>query len=377
MKAVRLHQVGAPLRLDEVVIPDLDRGEVLVRVLRCGVKRGDLHAGGGGRPPDLGLGPTGNPLSDLPMTIGLDAVGEIAEIGIEVLGLAVGDRVIVEARMTCGTCRYCRRGREDLCDHHRLMGSYAMSALWSGPEEAARFRRYKDGFWAEYARVPATNVVKLQRGDDLDTFARITQVSSGYRALKRARVAAGESVIINGATGVTGTGAVIAALAMGAAQVIAVARNHARLAHVRSIDPRRVSAISTNDGPLRERILQLTGGAGANVLVDLTPPGADTTVTCLRSLERGGRAVLFGGNNQLLELNYRFLMIWSIEIMSSTGRLRSDLAELADLTRRGLIDLSPMTPQYYGLEEIGKAIESFRTRAEDDLPAWPMMRAPG
>jgi len=85
-------------------------------------------------------------------------------------------------------------------------------------------RRYKDGLWAEYCRVPATNVVRLRPEDDIDEMCKVSQMTVGYRALKRARLHSGETVIVNGATGITGIGTVLSALAMGAARVIAVSQ---------------------------------------------------------------------------------------------------------------------------------------------------------
>jgi threonine dehydrogenase-like Zn-dependent dehydrogenase len=373
MRAARLHRVGEPIRLDEIPIPDVARGEVLVRVLRTALNRGDLHM----READYGLGfdDTSDPLPDLPMTIGHDAVGEIAEVGPDVHGLQVGDRVILKARLNCGACKYCLGGREHLCVHHRLMGSFTLSTVWRGDRIPNRFQRYKDGFWAEYGRVPATNVVKLRPDDDLDTFCRVTEVANGYRAMKRGRLGPGETVVINGATGVTGTGVVLAALAMGAAQVIAIAQDPTRLARIQQIDPRRVATISTRTQSIRDEVARLTEANGANLLMDLTPAGTETTLECLQALEPGGRVVLFGGNTDVLELPYRFLMIWGIELISSLGRYHADLPELVELVRRGVIDVSHMRPQFFALDEINLAVDSFATRGEGDVPVWPMMRA--
>jgi len=102
------------------------------------------------------------------------------------------------------------------------MGFFTLATEW-GSEEEDIFRRYKDGMWAEYCRLPATNVERLEPTDDVDKFSLVSQIAVGYRALKRARFGAGETVIVNGASGITGTGAVLAALAMGAGQVIAIA----------------------------------------------------------------------------------------------------------------------------------------------------------
>ena len=371
MRAARIHRVGEPVRVEEVTIPDVAAGEVLVRVLRGGLNRGDVHM----RDGDFSLDPgeQSNQLPILPMTIGHDGIGEVVEVGAGVRGVAVGDRVIAKCILTCGYCKYCRSAREHLCIHHRVMGFFTLATAW-GSEEEDIFRRYKDGLWADYCRLPATNVERLEPTDDVDKFSLVSQIAVGYRALKRARFGVGETVVINGASGITGTGAVLAALAQGAAQVIAVAREPTRLARLARIAPERIATVSAATESIRDRVADLTRGNGANVLVDLTPSGVETTVECIHALEPGGRVALIGGNTELLQIGYRYLMIRSIEITSSTGRFYADYPELMELTRRGVIDVSHVRPQFFGLKQINEALDSMVVRGEGDVPVWPMLR---
>jgi alcohol dehydrogenase len=371
MTAARIHRIGEPVRVEEVPIPDVGPGEVLVRVLRAGLNRGDVHMRDGDF--DLTPGERSNQLPILPMTIGHDGIGEVVEVGPGVRGVAVGERAIARCILTCGYCKYCRGAREHLCVHHRVMGFFTLATEW-GSEEEDVFRRYKDGMWAEYCRLPATNVERLAPTDDVDRFSLVSQIAVGYRALKRARFGAGETVIVNGASGITGTGAVLAALAMGAGQVIAIAREPTRLANVGRIDPQRVATVSAATESIRERVAALTGGEGAQVLVDLTPSGVETTVECIYTLEPGGRVALIGGNTERLQIGYRYLMIRSIEITSSTGRFQADYPELVELTRRGVIDVSHVRPQFFRLEQINEALDSMLSRGAGDVPVWPMMR---
>ena len=86
---------------------------------------------------------------DLPMTIGHDGLGEIVEVGPDVDNVRVGDRVVVICSITCGFCKYCRTERQHLCQTKKTMG------FLTSREGPAYLRRYKDGLWAEYCRVPA------------------------------------------------------------------------------------------------------------------------------------------------------------------------------------------------------------------------------
>lgn len=372
MKAARLNRIGEPIRIEDVPIPEISNEEVLIRVLRAGMNRGDQHL----HIADFKMGDSdlSRQLPYLPMTVGHDGIGEIVEVGPGVDTLKVGDRVIVMARFACGQCRYCLSGREHLCIHHQLMGYFSYAKVWR-PDIVGPYERYKDGLWAEYSRIPVTNLVKLRPDDDIDTFARITEVANGYRALKRGNLAVAETVLVNGATGVTGTAAVHAALAMGAAHIIAIARDPARLKRLQSISPRRISVISIRSQSIQEEVAKLTENEGANLLLDLSPGDTTSTLECLQSLEPGGRAVIMGGSTGSLEIGYRFLMVRAIDVTSSLGRYHEDIPELVKLVRRGVIDVSDMQPQYYKLDEFHSAIDSFVTRSDGEVPVWPMMRA--
>jgi len=372
MKAARIHgfdnKSGSRglVSLDEVPIPDVQAGEVLIRVLRAGLNHGDVHM----REDSVSYSPDVTMIPDLPMTIGHDGMGEVVEVGPEVTNVKVGDRAVVVASMTCGHCKYCRSERQHLCYSKKTMGF--VTKFGQAPP---RLKRYVDGLWAEYCRVPATNVVRLAPDDDVDEFCKVSQINVGYRALKRARLHSGEIVLVNGASGITGIGTVIAALTMGAAHIIAVARNPVRLERVRDIDPGRISTIALGRGEsITARVKELTNGQGAAVLAELAPGGIESTVECIKSLEPGGRVALIASNPETLSLPLRYLMIRSIEFTSVTGRFVMDVEELLELTRRGVIDTRPITTKHFGLDQINHALDYIEERGEND-PLWPMYAA--
>ncbi len=123
MKAMVLEEQGQPLRLEEIERPRVESGQVLLRVRTCGVCRTDLHVVDG----DL-------PDPKLPLIPGHQIVGEVLEVEPGTTGIEPGSRIGVPwMGWTCGECRFCRSGRENLC-------------------EAARFTGYQiDGGYAEYA----------------------------------------------------------------------------------------------------------------------------------------------------------------------------------------------------------------------------------
>jgi len=372
MKAARLHGFerthgsGEIVRVDQVPIPDIIAGEVLVRVLRAGLNHGDLHM----REDAVQYTPEVKTVPDLPMTIGHDGLGEVVEIGPDVENVRVGDRVVVICSITCGFCKYCRTERQHLCLSKKTMGF--LTKWGEGP---TYLRRYKDGLWAEYCRVPAANLVRLPQGADVNEMCKVSQINVGYRALKRARLHSGETVIVNGASGITGIGTVLSALAMGAAQVIAVARNPSRLERVRAIDPRRISIVALGRGEsITRTVKEATAGQGASVLAELAPGGIATTIECIKNLEPGGRVALIAPNPEPLNLPLRYLMIRSIEFTSVTGRFAMDVAELLELVQLGVIDTRHITTRYFPLEAVNEALDYIKRRGDDD-PVWPMYAA--
>ena len=156
---------GHPLVSRETPVPDPGPGELLVRVLACGVCRTDLHVTEG----DL-------PVHRPGVTPGHEVVGAVAAVGSgDVSGFAVGDRAgAAWLRSTDGKCRYCLRGAENLCPSSTYTG-------WDA-----------DGGYAEYMTVPAAYAHRLPAGySDTELAPLLCAGIIGYRALKRASLPEG------------------------------------------------------------------------------------------------------------------------------------------------------------------------------------------
>lgn len=356
MKAGRFYGSGKPIRVEEVPIPNIQRNEVLLRVRRAGTNGGDVH---------LRRGLYDRYIPVVPLTIGHEGLGEIVEVGPEANGVKVGDRVIVRPNLTCGYCKFCRSEREHRCVRRQVIGWLSRPELLNP--------RCVDGMWAEYCRIPDTNVHRLEPDDDIDTYSLVSVISVGYRALKRAGMSPGDAVVINGATGVTGVPTVLAAMALGAAHIIAVARNESRLKKLKELDPARISIVSTRSGSVAESIRELTRGEGASVVVDLVPYSNESLMECIQALEPCGRVALLAAKNEPVQLTYHDFLIRSVEITSSNGRNYQDIAELVELTRHGVIDPTVITPQFFALEQVNEAIDAVDRRITPE-PCWPMMR---
>src|SRR2546425_8203194 len=162
IRAMLLETAGRPLREATVPVPKPAPGQLLIQVRACGVCRTDLH---------VADGELANP--KLPLVLGHEIVGTIADVGAGVDRFAPGDRVGVPwLGWTCGECRFCRTARENLC-------------------ERARFTGYQiDGGYAEYTVADARYCFALPRGyGDAEAAPLLCAGLIGYRAL----VAAGDA----------------------------------------------------------------------------------------------------------------------------------------------------------------------------------------
>ncbi|MDQ8700286.1 zinc-dependent alcohol dehydrogenase family protein [Hyphomicrobium sp. LHD-15] len=159
MKAMLLDAPGAALRLADIAIPEPGPKQVRVKVAACGVCRTDLHVADGD-------------LTDpkLPIVPGHEIVGRVDKTGPGVIRFAIGQRVgIPWLGHTCGSCRYCRDGRENLCDHPGFTG-YQI-----------------DGGYAEYAVVDADYCFPLPEGlGDVEAAPLLCAGLIGYRTLRMA-----------------------------------------------------------------------------------------------------------------------------------------------------------------------------------------------
>src|SRR5512134_873297 len=148
MKAAVFHAPKEPLRIEEVPTPTPGPGEVLVRVAACGLCHTDLHYLDHGTPT----------FKKPPLILGHEISGTIAGFGADaadVAGWAIGDPVLLPAVLTCGHCRPCREGRENICDESRMFGNHV------------------DGGFAEFVVAPAKEICRLPAEIPLEAAAII------------------------------------------------------------------------------------------------------------------------------------------------------------------------------------------------------------
>lgn len=261
LKAAVLHP-GGRFELSEVAVPAPANGEILVRVAACGICHTDLHY------VDHGV-----KTFKSPVILGHEVSGTVAALGPGVTGFREGDRVLLPAVFTCGTCRPCRSGRENICEQMKMLGNHV------------------DGAYAEYVVAPARDTFSLPAEIPLAEACLIGDaMSTPYHAVKhRAQVRLGESVAVFGCGGVGINAVQFAALAGG--HVIAVDIDDRKLELARQFGARdtlNARGVERVDKELKKR----TGG-GVDVAMEIIGK-PETIRNAYESLRPGGRLCQVG-----------------------------------------------------------------------------------
>lgn len=306
MRAVRYHGPNQPLTLDDVPAPAPGPGDVAVRVTAAGLCHTELHFLSG----LLNLGVH-------PVTLGHEIVGRVERRGPGVTELEEGDRVIVYYYVGCGRCRHCRVGDENLCDALR-----------------AEYGFISDGGFADAVRVPARNCVRLPAGVSDQAAAPIgCSVTTGIHALRLAHVSAGDVVLVYG-VGAVGFGIVQLARHAGA-EVIAVGRTAAKLERARALGA--AHTIKAAAEPVASRVREITGGHGADVVMELVATAA-TMDQSTQSLAKRGRLVFIGYSEDRYTVHPIQLVITEASVTGSVGNTLAELERGVDLVARGIVE---------------------------------------
>lgn len=308
MKAVRLIKPGLPLELQELEIPKVGSRDVLVQVKAAGICHSDAHYRTGISRVD-----------PLPLTLGHEVSGVVAEAGKETSHFKKGDRVCLHYMATCGHCAYCDLGSEQFCTTGKMIG------------------KYRDGGYAEYILVPERSVFHLPEEVSFEQGAvMMCSSATSLHALNKTRIKAGESIAIFGIGGL-GVSAIQLAKALGASEIFAVDIRESKLALAKKLGAIPISAAAGN--PLAE-IAKLTSGRGVDVALELI--GLPLTMKqAVQSLAIMGRAGLVGLTQKTFEISpYSEVLNKEAEIIGVSDHLASEIPQLLNFARTGKLNLS-------------------------------------
>lgn len=325
MKAVRIHEHGGidKLRFDEVATPTVGPNDVLVRVKATSINHLDLWV-------RQGLPGVKFPL---PMIPGVDAAGVVSEIGSAVSHVAVRDRVVIAQGISCGHCKQCLNGDDNLCKEYRLIGEH------------------RDGADAEYISVPSRNVIKLGDSITFETAAASALVflTAWQMIVHKAKVAPGEDVLIIGASSGVGSAGVQIAKMLGA-RVLATTSSDEKGEKLRGLGADAFINYRTQN--VLEKVRQLTEKKGVEVVFDHV--GVSVWEESIKGLAKGGRLVTCGATSGFeARTDLRYVFYKQLQILGSTMGKKGDLITIIDLIGRGV--LKPVIDRVMPLSEVRAA----------------------
>ena len=336
MKAVYITEHGGAevLRYGDLPEPEIGANDVRVRVRAAALNRLDVYTRAGVRG-------TRRRDFDAPHVLGGDAAGEIVEIGAAVVGRDVGERVVVNPRMTCAQCRSCAAGEDEFCENSGMLGSS------------------RSGSYAEQVAVPSTSAVPIPDSLSFEEAASLPTVylPSWTILIRKGALKSWETALILSASAGVGTAGVQVAKHVAGATVIATTSTDEKARRARELGADHVINYSSED--IAERVKEITGGRGANVVLDHV--GADFWPAATRSLAVGGRYGICGvttGYRAELQMGMMFTRYQTV-FGVFMGR-REDMRQIVHAAGRGII--RGVVHQTFPLEDAAKAHEAMESR---------------
>jgi len=329
MKAAVYHG-PSDIRVEQVPDPGAPGpGEVVLEVIRAAICGTDSS--------EWAHGPI---LARPPVVLGHEFVGRVIAKGDGVEDLEVGDRVVSGAGISCGTCAWCRAGRTNLCASYHTLGLHV------------------DGGLAELVRSPASicEVIPPALSDDAAAIAQPFAVA--LHAVRRSRLAAGESCAVIGAGGI-GAFIVAGAAARDPDTLVALDIDAERLAGAARLGA--TATVDVADADLAEAIRDATGGDGADVVIEAS--GAPhAPAAALAGARRGGRVVLVGLQSAPRELDLVAATVREVELITTLAHVCAvDLPEAVALLSGSRI-AEEVTDRVIGLDDLVE--EGIRPLAE-------------
>jgi len=329
MKALVKKHRAPGLWMEDVPAPTPGDGDVLIKVERAAICGTDLHI--------YNWDAWAEKTVPVPLVVGHEYTGVVAEVGANVRAIKVGDRVSGEGHLVCGTCRNCRAGREHLCRDTRGVGVH------------------RPGAFAEYLVLPAHNIAKLPDDLDPDIAAILDPLGNAvHTALAFDLV--GEDVLITGA-GPIGIMAAAVARFVGARHVVITDINDYRLELAEKMGATRAVNVSRDN--LRDVMSDLGMTEGFDVGLEMSGvPSAFASM--LECMNHGGHIAMLGIMPRGTGINWDAVIFKGLEIKGIYGRQMFETwYKMGTLLQAGL-DLSPIITHTFPVDQYQDGFDIMR-----------------
>jgi len=330
--------------LRELPLPEIGEEAALLRVEACGICGSDAEQYEGVIPVRMPLIPGHEPLGVI------EAIGTRAA---KRWGVAVGDRVAVEALIPCAHCSACRAGQYQRCRGRGGMFGHGYVPLSRAP-----------GLWggyAEYMYLDPHSIVHPMRADiPAGIAAMFNMLGAGFRwAVEIPDTGPGDNVVILG-PGQRGLASVIAARAAGAAQIIVtgLTRDAHKLELARQLGADHVIDVERDDA--RDSIQMLTRGHGADVVIEVSANAPEPVAEALRYVAPGGTIVLAGvkGFKPVPDFISDLIVVKEVTVKGAFGVTHRAYEQAIRLIESGRVDLAPLHTHEFPLARAAEAIET-------------------
>lgn len=318
---VAMYYNNEDVRVEEMEIPAMGPGELLVKVIASGLCGSDVMEW--------------YRIKKAPLVLGHEIAGEIVEVGKEVEQYKVGDRVFVSHHVPCNTCRYCLKGQHTVC--HTLHTT-----------------NYDPGGFAEVLRVPRINVDRgvflLPEEMSFEEGTFLEPLGCVVRGLRLARLQPGQTVLVLG-SGISGLLQVALARALGAGRIVATDISEYRLSAAQRFG---ADVVFHAEEDVPSRLRQVNEDRLADLVIICT--GAFSAFTqALRSVDHGGTVLFFAPTEPGVDLSVPVNDFWrnQITLMTSYGAGPQDIMMAIQLIRTKRVVVNDMITHRLSLDEIG------------------------
>ena len=332
MQAAFLVEPGR-FELRRVPVPETGDDEVLVKIARTGICGTDMHIFHGHYAADK-----------LPLVSGHEFTGTVAETGKNVAGFKIGQPVVVDMNIGCGSCYWCRRNEVLNCPAMQQMGITI------------------NGAFTEFIAVPARLVIAAPDHVPQADLALVEPLACVVRAARKAQVTFGQSVAVIGA-GPIGNLHVQLLRTIGAAPIIVsdISEDRVRMA----LDAGADIGV-TDPADLEATVMRATDGRGADIVIESVGHPA-LYRTAMQLIRKGGHIAAFGltGAGETLPVDILQTILEENSIKGSVAGMGQDMHDSLTLLTHGRIKTSAFTRAAFPLADIQTAFDSFAERPQD------------